>query len=315
MKIKTETVGCMNIAMANSLLEDVNKTLEFSESQREQKKRVEDGVKKTHAHKKVSFKKTMELKKSYETKCREYETSLQAYSDSLANSSQKDLDKIQMKSAKLKAQVDQADDQYRSSIEYLEQLRITWEREMEAACEIFQKLEETRLKYLRNAYWEFLNLGSSLCVNEDDVIFESSITMYESIRKNMEGCDIDKDIEEFIKKSRTGSKRPEPILYECYQNNSNSNNSVIESTKSAQKLERTFSDEYSDFDDDSFVENDGTYEYVEVNNMYESGENEISLTEGAVVTLLSQDDDEWWGVENEKGEKGYFPANYLEMSN
>ncbi|GAA6071684.1 proline-serine-threonine phosphatase-interacting protein 2 isoform X1, partial [Tachysurus ichikawai] len=43
--------------------------------------------------------------------------------------------------------------------------------------------------------------------------------LYEEVRKSLEQCDIQEDIEHFINLRRTGDKPPAPILYENFYSN------------------------------------------------------------------------------------------------
>jgi len=47
---------------------------------------------------------------------------------------------------------------------------------------------------------------------------------------------------------------------------------------------------------------------------YEKAEdNELDMTEGEIITHIDQVDDDWWEGTNSKGERGLFPANYVEL--
>ncbi|CAB1318114.1 unnamed protein product [Coregonus sp. 'balchen'] len=56
--------------------------------------------------------------------------------------------------------------------------------------------------------WTHLNQLSQQCVTSDE--------LYEEVRKSLEQCDIQEDIEHFVNLRRTGDKPPAPILYENF---------------------------------------------------------------------------------------------------
>jgi hypothetical protein len=78
-------------------------------------------------------------------------------------------------------------------------------KDMYAACEEFQKLEESRIDYVRNALWTYSNANSTLCISEDET--------NETLRKVLEKCDVESDIQLFIKKKGTGDMIPAPLEY------------------------------------------------------------------------------------------------------
>ena len=58
-------------------------------------------------------------------------------------------------------------------------------------------MEEDRIDFLRNILWQYSNLLADVCVQDDQA--------YERIRKSLEKCDIDADIELFINSKATGA--------------------------------------------------------------------------------------------------------------
>ncbi|KAF0542826.1 cell division control protein [Gigaspora margarita] len=69
----------------------------------------------------------------------------------------------------------------------------------------FQYLEEDRIEFLKKVLWNYANLISSICVVDDESC--------ERIRVCLESCDVDKDIQTFIKERATGPDIPEPPSY------------------------------------------------------------------------------------------------------
>ncbi|RXN15858.1 proline-serine-threonine phosphatase-interacting 2 [Labeo rohita] len=75
----------------------------------------------------------------------------------------------------------------------------------------FEKQEVERINTLRNVVWTHLNHLSQQCVTSDE--------LYEEVRKSLEQCNIQEDIEHFINLRRTGDKPPAPVPYENFYNN------------------------------------------------------------------------------------------------
>uniref|UniRef100_A0A8C1W2Y0 Proline-serine-threonine phosphatase interacting protein 2 n=1 Tax=Cyprinus carpio TaxID=7962 RepID=A0A8C1W2Y0_CYPCA len=67
---------------------------------------------------------------------------------------------------------------------------------------------------LRNVVWTHLNHLSQQCVTSDE--------LYEEVRKSLEQCNIQEDIEHFINLRRTGDKPPASVPYENFYNNQRS---------------------------------------------------------------------------------------------
>ncbi|KAG8537070.1 hypothetical protein GDO81_025138, partial [Engystomops pustulosus] len=75
----------------------------------------------------------------------------------------------------------------------------------------FETQECDRINYYRNAVWTHANQLSQQCVSTD--------VMCEEVRRALEGCNIEKDIEHFTDGHKTGDKPPAPIPYENFYNN------------------------------------------------------------------------------------------------
>ncbi|KTF86857.1 hypothetical protein cypCar_00013870 [Cyprinus carpio] len=79
------------------------------------------------------------------------------------------------------------------------------------SLQFFEKQEMERINTLRNGVWTHLNHLSQQCVTSDE--------LYEDVRKSLEQCNIQEDIEHFINLRRTGDKPPAPVPYENFYNN------------------------------------------------------------------------------------------------
>uniref|UniRef100_A0A8D0UU61 F-BAR domain-containing protein n=1 Tax=Sus scrofa TaxID=9823 RepID=A0A8D0UU61_PIG len=119
-----------------------------------------------------------------------------------------------VKLATSKTAVEDSDKAYMLHVNTLDKVREEWQSEHIKACEVFETQECERINFFRNTLWLHLNQLSQQCVTSDD--------MYEEVRKSLEMCSIEKDIEYFVNQRKTGQTPPAPIMYEnfyCPQKN------------------------------------------------------------------------------------------------
>ncbi|XP_016102664.1 proline-serine-threonine phosphatase-interacting protein 2-like [Sinocyclocheilus grahami] len=103
---------------------------------------------------------------------------------------------------------------YSQNVSLLGKMREEWLNEHVKACEFFEKQEVERISTLRNVVWTHLNHLSQQCVSSDELL--------EEVRKSLEQCNIQEDIEHFINLRRTGDKPPASVPYENFYNNQRS---------------------------------------------------------------------------------------------
>nr|XP_031548219.1 proline-serine-threonine phosphatase-interacting protein 2 [Vicugna pacos] len=113
-----------------------------------------------------------------------------------------------VKLATSKTAVEDSDKAYMLHINALDKIREEWQSEHIKACEVFEAQECERINFFRNALWLHVNQLSQQCVTSDD--------MYEEVRKSLEMCSIEKDIEYFVNQRKTGQTPPAPVMYENF---------------------------------------------------------------------------------------------------
>ncbi|XP_062870549.1 proline-serine-threonine phosphatase-interacting protein 2 [Trichomycterus rosablanca] len=210
-KLQTEQVGFSHLHLAQAMRDEVKKLEEFKEKQKEARKKMEQQIDALHKQKATQYKKTMETKKTYEQKCRDKEEAEQAMNRSAGASNSKQQEKLFAKAQQAKQSAEEADRMYNQSVCVLGKIREEWLNEFVKACEMFEKQEVERISVLRNVIWTHLNQLSQQCVTSDE--------LYEDVRKSLEQCNIQEDIEHFINLRRTGDKPPAPIQYENFYSN------------------------------------------------------------------------------------------------
>ncbi|XP_045171538.2 proline-serine-threonine phosphatase-interacting protein 2-like isoform X2 [Mercenaria mercenaria] len=212
LKAQTERIASVHeeaSSLFSSYMEEVTK---FNEEQTRVKKQTEENVKKYIQSKKNEFQKTMSLKKTYEDKCKDFNNAEETLktAKSSVTTKKNELEKAESKVNKAKDNRENADMAYRSSVDNLESTRSTWERETIQGCNQFEDLEVKRIEYLRDLLWRITNVDSTVCLNHDNCS--------ESVRNILENCDVATDIQDFIENNKSGSKKPDPVLYENYYN-------------------------------------------------------------------------------------------------
>ncbi|KFQ88488.1 Proline-serine-threonine phosphatase-interacting protein 2, partial [Phoenicopterus ruber ruber] len=206
-KQQIDNVGQGHIQLAQTLREEAKKMEDFREKQKLHRKKIELIMEAIHKNRNLQYKKTMEVK---QTCC----CFLLAIGDAPGLSSTFVLSpvfwQLFLKLAQTKSSLEDSDRSYQQSITTLEKIREEWQKEHIKACEFFETQECERINYFRNALWLHVNQLSQDCVQNDE--------KYEEIRKSLEACSIEKDIDFFVNLRKTGSLAPAPVVYENYYN-------------------------------------------------------------------------------------------------
>ncbi|XP_017263019.1 proline-serine-threonine phosphatase-interacting protein 2 isoform X2 [Kryptolebias marmoratus] len=203
-KLQTEQVSLSHLQLAHSMREEAKKLEDFREKQKE----LEQQMDAVHKQKSSQFKKTMDSKKTYEHKCRDKEEADQNLNRNASTNTAKQVEKLQSKAQQAKQNAEEADKLYQQNVTALAKVRDDWLKEHISACEVFENQSVERINFLRNAIWTHLNQLSQQCVTSDE--------LYEEVRRSLEQCDIQEDIEHFVNLRQTGEKPPVPVLYENF---------------------------------------------------------------------------------------------------
>ncbi|XP_037548364.1 proline-serine-threonine phosphatase-interacting protein 2 [Nematolebias whitei] len=207
-KLQTEQVSLSHLQLAQSMREEAKKLEEFKEKQKEVRKRIEQQMDTLHKQKSSQFKKTMDSKKTYDQKCRDKEEADQNLNRNTNLSNTKQGEKLQSKAQQAKQNAEEADRLYQQNVAALAKIRDDWLKDHTSACEVFENQSTERINILRSTIWTHLNQLSQQCVTSDE--------LYEEVRKSLEHCNIQEDVEHFINLRRTGDKPPVPVPYENF---------------------------------------------------------------------------------------------------
>ncbi|KFQ62221.1 Proline-serine-threonine phosphatase-interacting protein 2, partial [Pelecanus crispus] len=208
-KQQIDNVGQGHIQLAQTLREEAKKMEDFREKQKLHRKKIELIMEAIHKNRNLQYKKTMEVK---QTCCcfLPYGLTLLTRTALPYLSSLSPFWQLFLKLAQTKSALEDSDRSYQQSVTTLEKIREEWQKEHIKACEFFETQECERINYFRNALWLHVNQLSQDCVQNDE--------KYEEIRKSLEMCSIEKDIDFFVNLRKTGSVAPAPVVYENYYN-------------------------------------------------------------------------------------------------
>ncbi|NWX14287.1 PPIP2 protein, partial [Aegotheles bennettii] len=206
-----DNVGQGHIQLAQTLREEAKKMEDFREKQKLHRKKIELIMEAIHKNRNLQYKKTMEVKQMcccflhYALMLLTCTRTTLLYLSPLSHFWQ-----LFLKLAQTKSALEDSDRSYQQNITTLEKIREEWQKEHIKACEFFETQECERINYFRNAIWLHVNQLSQDCVQNDE--------KYEEIRRSLEMCSIEKDVEFFINLRKTGSLAPAPVVYENYYN-------------------------------------------------------------------------------------------------
>lgn len=219
LRLQTEKISQIH-DVANSnftiLMKAVNK---FNEDQTSRKDQMEKLVKRYQDNKSSQYNRLLTLKSKYQQRCQEKDHADDVYKNckSSVTVTTKEYQKAEKTRDKCNEQKEQAETLYKTAVEQLETARVQWEKEMENACQVFHRLEEERISFLRDVLWKSTNVDSQVCVDQDECC--------EQARVVLELCDVQQDILEFIERNKTGNIRPAAIPYEDYYRKKSSSSS------------------------------------------------------------------------------------------
>uniref|UniRef100_A0A674K351 Proline-serine-threonine phosphatase interacting protein 1 n=1 Tax=Terrapene triunguis TaxID=2587831 RepID=A0A674K351_9SAUR len=279
-----ENVGNSHIQLALMLKDELKGIEEFRERQKEQRKKYEIAMERAQKSKVSLYKKTMESKKTYEQKCKDADEAEQAFERISASGNQKQTEKSQNKAKQCKDTANEAERAYKQYIEQLDKARMEWEKEHISTCEAFQLQECDRITILRNSLWVHCNQLSMQCVKDDE--------MYEEVRVSLENCNVESDMDYFIKNKMTGTDPPVPIGYENYyaRESPRCSNSPVQSCGMMKRLTR--------------------FPLPLLGLSFQSTD-ELDISAGDIIAIIAEGEDGWWTAER-NGQQGFVPGSYLE---
>ncbi|XP_061166564.1 proline-serine-threonine phosphatase-interacting protein 2-like isoform X2 [Saccostrea echinata] len=210
LKTQTERIARTHEQAGSDFQILYNELSKFDDDHKSIKQQIEDRTKSSQNDKIQKYKACMSCKEKYITKCKEKEAAEETFNQARQSVqiTSKDLAKVGKAKEKADEAQQQADVNYKNAVQAVEISRKIWEKEMEDACNQFQRLEEQRVGFFRDSIWKCTNVDSKACVDHDECA--------EAVRNVLQYCDISKDLQEFIDNNKLSGRRPEPIVFEDY---------------------------------------------------------------------------------------------------
>ncbi|XP_071824985.1 proline-serine-threonine phosphatase-interacting protein 1-like isoform X3 [Apostichopus japonicus] len=318
---------------------------EFRLDQKERRTRLEDGVKRLQSNKRECYHKVLSNKDRYENKCRDADAAIDTYDREEPGAPPAMKVKLVNKRDKAKKAAKDADDVYKKSLELLEDSRKKWELCMTNFCQEAQKLEEDRIHFLRDELWEVTNHVSQSCVIIDEVqeevrkvlekcVAERDIHLFVQQKRTGTRRPDRIEYESYYQDERApqyshlSNGRHVAVATSGYHNIHNeplpSPPSIATDKCQHYDKEDIYSsvpDTYAGGNAGSLLEQDSvpssssaslTPFKAKVTYQYTAQDvDELSLEFGQMVTVLSNNNTNWWLVEFKK-QQGKVPSRYLE---
>ncbi|XP_008188561.2 F-BAR domain only protein 2 isoform X1 [Acyrthosiphon pisum] len=142
------------------------------------------------------------------------------------NASAKDIEKAEIKLKK-------AQDDYKVLVDKYSNVKEEFEKKMNTACKIFQEVEQSHLKQMK----DFLNVYTELIESNHEEIGKVHV----EFKKQCLEMTVDKLLEQFVLTKYTGLEKPENIEFEevCLNSTSSSLNQVPDSSSDSKSIQGT----------------------------------------------------------------------------
>ncbi|PLW38602.1 hypothetical protein PCANC_16535 [Puccinia coronata f. sp. avenae] len=110
----------------------------------------------------------------------------------------RDSDKVSNKLDKVNMSIKLTEKEYRTHNKNLQDTINQWNTEWKLFCDLAQDLEEDRIDFVRNTFWDYANAVSAICVANDE--------QCEHIRQSLEHCEASKDVRSYVRHAATGNE-------------------------------------------------------------------------------------------------------------
>lgn len=110
----------------------------------------------------------------------------------------RDSDKVSNKLDKVHMSIKITEKDYRTHNKNLQDTTNEWITQWKQFCDLIQDLEEDRVDFVRNTFWDYANAISAICVAEDE--------QCECIRQSLERCEARQDVKTYVRQVATGNE-------------------------------------------------------------------------------------------------------------
>lgn len=201
----TEITGKSHATAASQIRSELSEPLTtFSNNSRNHKKNIQALVDKLTKTKQSYSVTTERNREKFELECNKI-NSYYAQQNLLMG---RELERNNAKLDKAHLGVESSKREYQNSLRLLAEASDMWAKEWKLACDKFQDLEEERVNFLKSNLWNFTNVISTVCVNDDEGC--------ENIRVSLEKTDAYSDNDLFVRTNATGSEIMDPPAFINY---------------------------------------------------------------------------------------------------
>lgn len=230
----------------------------------------------------------------------------------------KQLSKLNASQQKLRKEADAADQQYNAIVQDHQQFQMTFETQMKEVLTEFQRMDETRLSFLKRIMEKF----HALCKSTYEELQRSTDELATAVGQ-MDG---NADVQAWIVENQTDKQPPPPVEYVPYKQqyshpssgNTSSSPSSVTARPTSQRATSTASAaapiHTTPAKKAPKTEPAPSQNAMKVNAMYDyeaADETELSFNVGDVITVSKTDPSGWWEGTC-KGRSGMFPCAFTD---
>jgi hypothetical protein len=175
-------------------IESLMKLEAFTSNFVARRKPTENSVEQIRKSKQALETKVLKLKERYQIEVTKLNTYLAQANLLLGKEQDKNREKIYMQ----QQIVGEIRQEYQIGVKKLQEIQATWVQEWKISSQQLEQLEKERIEFIVSNVWEYSNSVSSSCVNDD--------ASCENIRKSLEECNAEEEIDIFVHNFGTGSK-------------------------------------------------------------------------------------------------------------
>lgn len=195
LRLETEQISRSHMNQAKKLRTDSLMKLDsFTSNFVARRKPIEHSVENIRKNKQTMQTKVLKLKDRYQQEV----TKLNTYTAQSNILLGKEQDKNREKIYTQQQMVGQIRQEYQLSVKKLQEIQATWVQEWRLSSQRLEDIEAERIEFLVANMWEYTNGISSSCVTDD--------ASCENVRKSLEQCNTQSELDFFIQKFGTGTE-------------------------------------------------------------------------------------------------------------
>jgi hypothetical protein len=210
LKTETEAISKSHLNESRKLKFNVYDKMEtFLSSFNGKKKQIQSSIENLVSSKKMLLQNVLKLKERYQSETSKLNTYIAQDQLLLGKELEKNRDRIY----KQQQVVSEIRTEYQVSCAKLGELNNYWIQEWKNSASIFQYMESERIEFTVKQLWDYSNLVSTACVNDDSTC--------EKLRTALELCDPVQEIAHFVSRFQTGSQIYQSPKFVDFVNNGN----------------------------------------------------------------------------------------------